>query len=247
MKKISFNHLIIIILLLVSVIFFTLQQILFHDIRESEFLFLQDLMFMPVEILLVTFILDKIVKEREKKERLSNLNILISSFFGETGIFIIKSMNKYIQNIKDLSSLMDIDDNLGESDFKTQLKRVMTFEPDIKVASSTIANIKADLVSKKNYIVSLFANPSLLELDTFSNMLLALYHLIDELENRHDIASLPDTDLKHLQNDILRMYKMLILEWAMYLHHLKTAYPYLYSLALRKNPFSENKSVILLK
>jgi hypothetical protein len=67
--------------------------------------------------------------------------------------------------------------------------------------------------------------------------------LTDELENRHYFTKLPESDFKHLSDDIKRVYNQLILEWLDYMKHLKKDYPYLFSLALRINPFDENASI----
>lgn len=75
-------------------------------------------------------------------------------------------------------------------------------------------------------------------------MLWALYHLIDELENRPDPLALPETDIKHLSGDITRVYGLLVYEWIFYIKHLKDKYPYLWSLAIRKNPFAQNSIIV---
>jgi hypothetical protein len=91
----------------------------------------------------------------------------------------------------------------------------------------------------------MFENSNLLEHDTFTEMLWAVFHIADELESRESLDSLPKKDLEHLAIDISRGYKLLVYEWIYYMNHLKKEYPYLYSLAVRKNPFSDNCSVIL--
>jgi hypothetical protein len=67
--------------------------------------------------------------------------------------------------------------------------------------------------------------------------------LTDELENRRYFKNLPESDSKHLSEDIKRVYNQLILEWLDYMRHLKKDYPYLFSLALRINPFDETALV----
>ena len=62
---------------------------------------------------------------------------------------------------------------------------------------------------------------------------------------REGIHSLPESDLEHLRNDINRIYTLLTRQWLNYLVHLKRQYPYLYSLAMRTNPFVANPSVIV--
>lgn len=76
-----------------------------------------------------------------------------------------------------------------------------------------------------------------------SNLLLAILHLTDELANRHDLTRLPESDHEHISEDIKRAYSQLMLQWLDYVKHLKRDYPYLFSLALRINPFDVNAVV----
>lgn len=90
----------------------------------------------------------------------------------------------------------------------------------------------------------MFNNPNLPEHSTFTDMLWALYHFIDELENRSEPSELPETDLEHLSVDLSRVYGLLVYEWIFYMKHLKEKYPYLWSLAIRKNPFANNSIIV---
>ncbi|NMC55739.1 MAG: hypothetical protein GYA50_00760 [Eubacteriaceae bacterium] len=245
MKKFTFNHLIILILLFISLIFFSLQQFIFHNLHESGFLLFQDLIFMPIEILLVTFILDKILRDREKKERLQHQNIVINSFFSEIGTDTIRLLNKDIVNIKELSILLCMDQNWDNVKFDNVFKTLSSICYQFNITPDSLKTIKAALSEKKTYVISFFSNPNLLEIDSFTNMLWAFYHLIDELEHRTEIYELPDSDIEHLKNDIIRIYGMLVCQWIIYMKNLKDKYPYLWSLALRVNPFSENNDVII--
>ena len=57
--------------------------------------------------------------------------------------------------------------------------------------------------------------------------------------------SLPANDQRHLNRDICRAYHLLILQWLEYMNYQKKHYPYLFSLAVRTNPFDEQASVII--
>ncbi len=57
------------------------------------------------------------------------------------------------------------------------------------------------------------------------------------------MKDLPDTDYEHLSGDLKRVYQLLVREWLSYMEHLKGAYPYLFSLAVRTNPFDSSASV----
>jgi len=85
----------------------------------------------------------------------------------------------------------------------------------------------------------------LLEHQSFTELLQAVFHLAEELERRGDLFSIPDSDVAHLQKDVERVYRLLCSEWLSYMNHLKNHYPYLFSLAMRINPFDTSASVIV--
>ena len=51
--------------------------------------------------------------------------------------------------------------------------------------------------------------------------------------------------LDHIAGDIKRAYGMLVAEWVAYMEHLKEYYPYLFSLAVRVNPFNAEASAVV--
>jgi hypothetical protein len=59
--------------------------------------------------------------------------------------------------------------------------------------------------------------------------------------------NLPESDRNHLAGDMNRAYKKLVEQWLVYMSHLKNQYPYLFSLAVRKNPFDPEASPIVLQ
>ncbi len=244
MKRIRFNHIIIIILVILSAVFFILQQLLFHDVEESGFLFFQDMMFLPLHILLVTFLLDRVLSAREKHERLEQVNIVIGAFFSETGSNTLSTLNSVIANLSNIKEIVGMNPSWNEKTFNSAALAAKNCHVQIDIDAQKLDAFINALPAKKE-IVKMFANPNLLEHDTFTDMLWALYHLIDELSSRQDTHALPQTDIDHLKGDIVRAYSLLTYEWVIYMKHLKSRYPYLWSLAIRKNPFSEQASVII--
>jgi hypothetical protein len=93
-------------------------------------------------------------------------------------------------------------------------------------------------MAKKQFLLSLLGNPNLLEHEAFTELLWAVFHLAEELGNRRDVSSLPQSDYDHLIGDIKRVYVLLGAEWLSYMRHLQENYPYLFSLAVRTNPFN---------
>ena len=242
MKRIKFQHIVVIVLVALSAIFFILQQVLFHDLHESSFLFFQDMVFLPLHIVLVTFILESVINAREKRERLEQLGILVSAFFTETGTAVLEILKPCM----DGPDMEKVDMNAKWTDkmFIAAAKDVRAGSYHAHPTAETVMQLKALLPQKKAGILAMFANPNLLEHDTFTDMLWALYHLIDELESRTDVGDLPASDFSHIGGDMARAWGLLVGEWIGYMKHLKHRYPYLWSLAVRKNPFKEGSVVI---
>jgi len=101
------------------------------------------------------------------------------------------------------------------------------------------------LTQKGDLLLRQIENPDLIEHESFSELLWAVVHLRDELMSRKSLLNLPEADLEHLANDAKRAYGALVRRWVDYLQHLKLSYPYLFSLALRTNPFSENPAAVI--
>ncbi len=244
MKRIRFDQAIIISLVILSCVFFLLQQIIFHNPEESEFLILQDLIFLPLEVIMITFFLDRILAAREKRKRLDQINIVISAFFSETGSDALNTLNKVIADREAVRAIVDMKPAWADKAFDGAAKAAKQCPVHTVLSADAIVMLKQSLPIKED-IIKLFANPNLLEHDTFTDMLWALYHLVDELSSRVDVNALPKADIEHLKGDISRAYNLLVFEWVIYLKHLKARYPYLWSLAVRKNPFSEQPSVVI--
>jgi len=108
-----------------------------------------------------------------------------------------------------------------------------------------LENLKNFLLEKRAFLLGLLENPNLLEHESFTELLWAVFHLTEELAFRIDLKQLPKTDVQHLSGDIRRAYVLLISEWLAYMKHLRDSYPYLFSLAARMNPFDPHASPIV--
>ena len=73
--------------------------------------------FIPVDILVVAFLLDEIIERKEKEAMLEKLDMLMSTFFSEVGnelISQLSSVNKYNTNTEDLKSIKNWDEKVRE-------------------------------------------------------------------------------------------------------------------------------------
>jgi hypothetical protein len=214
-------------------------------LRDTSFYFLQDIAFLPLQAAIVTLVLNRVISFREKQERLRKMNMAINAFFSDAGTELISHMNMFMTDADDLTKIIKIEARWEEKDFQIAEKRVSEADFTINSRNSSLEELKKVLTGKRMLFLNMLQNSTLLEHDTFSDMLWAVFHIMDELVSRETLQNLPSADQDHLSTDIKRAYRTLLIEWIHYLAHLKTDYPYLFSLAIRKNPFSSGNNVVI--
>jgi hypothetical protein len=245
MNKLWNNRLIGLFLVLSSIMIYYMQVVLFHDARNTLYYLFQDLAFLPLQVFIVTAILERILNARQKSEIKRKMNVVISAFYSEVGIQALSVMTEYVQNVVGVKHILDVSTSWKEEDFKAAIKQINSFQYEIRSENADLELLSQFLLEKRPFMLSLFENTNLFEHDTFTDMLWAVFHVTEELDSRDTLVSLPPKDLEHLSIDIKRAYQFLIVEWLYYMNHLKKEYPYLFSLAVRKSPFNGNGSVII--
>jgi len=245
MKNWRWQLLLSIGLILLTAGLYGLHFYLFHDARHIFIYLLGDIAFLPAQVLFVTLIINRLLSERDKRAKLKKLNMVIGTFFSEAGGELLRRFLGFEKNDNALKAAVIHDRHWGDRDFKKLQLRLSGYEYAIDPGRSSLAELKVFLVSRRAFLLALLGNPNLLEHDKFTDLLWAVFHLTDELVYREDFAELPATDLQHLAQDLRRAFHLLVLEWLAYMQHLKQSYPYLFSLAIRTNPFDPDASPIV--
>ncbi len=222
-----------------------LHFLIFHDAQHIFIYLLGDIAFLPVQVLFVTLIINRLLSERDKRAKLKKLNMVIGTFFSEVGNELLKRFLGFEKNDTDLKTVVLHDRRWSGKDFKKLQQRLFAYGYVIDPGKGSLPDLKIYLTSRRAFLLTLLGNPNLLEHDKFTDLLWAVFHLTDELVYREDFASLPATDLLHLAQDLRRAFHLLVLEWLAYMQHLQHAYPYLFSLAMRTNPFDPDASPIV--
>ena len=227
-------------LISLSALVYLVQIMIFKEPRHTFFYLFQDLAFVPISVLMVTLIIDQVLRIREKRALLKKMNMVISAFFSEVGTNLLKLFSAFDLHYETIRENLIISDRWSEQDFSQIKKQLKDFDYKLDSKKSDLEVLKSFLTGKRIFLLGLLENPNLLEHETFTDLLWAVFHLTEELNCRADTRGLPDTDYKHLSGDIKRAYVVLISEWLSYMKHLKVDYPYLFSLAVRTNPFDED-------
>jgi len=245
MKKGRSAFLTVLLLVIVSIALYVLQLSLFRSPRETAFYVLQDIAFLPIQIALVTVILGRYVNDRNKRVRLNKINMVIDAFFSEAGTAILIELSGFAQNIEKIKASLAISQNWSDSDFSIAVNYLKTVEMPMQCSPEKLDSLKSLLMDRRDFLLRMLENPNLLEHDSFTDMLFAVFHITEELLVREDFSSSSKADIKHLEVDAKRALRALIVQWIYHIKYLSLNYPYLYSLEVRRNPFGSVKSVAL--
>ena len=185
------------------------------------------------------------LSRREKKIRMEKLNMVIGVFFSEVGTKLIRIFSVYDPNVQEIQKKLIVTEKWNHQDFQRIRRAVKGFRFEVEGSKLELEALHDFLSTERDFLVRLLENPTLLEHESFTALLRAVFHLVEELMHREDFRSLPETDRAHLAGDVKRVYLLLVEEWLAYMEHLKNFFPYLFSLAMRTNPFDQKATPIV--
>jgi voltage-gated potassium channel len=186
-----------------------------------------------------------ILSRREKLSRMKKLNMVIGVFFSEVGTKLIRFFSDSDPNFAEIQRGLIITDKWTHQDFLKVRDHLKGLKYGVEIAQTDLAALKDFLVKQRDFLVRLLENPTLLEHESFTDLLRAVFHLTEELAYREDLSQQPGLDRAHIAGDINRGYHLLVHQWLDYMEYLKVNYPYLFSLAMRTNPFDRQASPII--
>ena len=229
-----------IILFVLSSVVYIIHYLIFRDAHHIFIFMVGDLAFVFIEVLLVTLVIHNVLDTREKRVLLSKLNMVIGAFFSEVGTKLLVYFNKFDIDCKKITSHLIFDESWSAKDFDKVVKDLRGHHHAVKIEKQDLAELGDFLIEKRGFMLRLLENPNLLEHDSFTDLLWAVFHLTEEMSVREDVTQMTDPDFQHVIGDINRAFAVLITEWLDYIKHVKVNYPYLFSLAVRTNPFNPN-------
>jgi hypothetical protein len=243
MKRVNWLLLLALSLIALSASIYLLHFAIFRDAHHIFLYLIGDIAFLPVQVLLVTLIIEKLLNEREKRQMLKKLNMVIGVFFSEVGTGLLKSFTDFSPPSENIRKGLIVTKDWSNKSFSNMVKGLKNYDYRIECLRGNLEGLKMFLLEKRGFMLTLLENPNLLEHETFTELLWAVFHLTEELAFRVHLKELPALDSVHLSADLQRVYVLLIAEWLAYMKHLKNDYPYLFSLAVRTNPFDPAASV----
>lgn len=194
---------------------------------------------------LVASMTEMLLNRRERRVRREKLNMVIGAFFSEVGTTLLVYFSDLDSRVEQIKGDLLVKGDWTDAQFQSVAERIRGYDYHVDAAQVDFERLRTILIQRRNFMLRLLENPALMEHEIFTDLLLAVFHMTEELTHRKKVTDLPATDQEHLAGDVNRIYGLLVHQWLDYVHYLKINYPYLFSLAIRTNPFDEKASPVV--
>ena len=223
-------------LILISLAIYALDYRLFGHARTILSYLLMELGFLPLSVLIVTVVINRLLVGREKAAQRYKMNMVISAFFSAVGTPLLRLLGALAPAEADLHERLAIDPGWDEPRLREAIAYLRATRLPVEATPEKLAPLRTCLADHREFMMRLLENPVLLEHGQFTNLLWAVFHLEEELAARPSLDALPPSDLNHLAGDVDRALSRLLRQWLEHMIHLRRDYPFLFSFEARTNP-----------
>ncbi|MCK5567740.1 MAG: hypothetical protein KAI62_07500, partial [Actinomycetia bacterium] len=102
MKKVNWQIILGISLVVLSIVLYGIHYLIFRDPHHIFIYMVGDIAFVPIEVLLVTLIIHRVLSDREKRAMLKKLNMVIGAFFSEVGLKLISTFANFDHKVDEV-------------------------------------------------------------------------------------------------------------------------------------------------
>ena len=209
MKRLNWQIVLGLSLIALSALIYLIHFAIFRDAHHIFIYMVGDIAFVPIEVLMVTLIIHRLLTEREKRSMLKKLNMVIGAFFSEVGTHLLKSLYDFDAHAETIRKDLIVRNKWSKKDYSRILKHLAGYDYSIDSGRSDLVALKSFLLEKRHFLLGLLENPNLLEHESFSELLWAVFHLTEELATRKDFKddpiakevmffSAPQSEISHL-------------------------------------------------
>lgn len=227
-----------------TILLYLVDFVVYPDLRSSMgYYTLLDMAFMPLNVLVVGLFINGLITRREKAVLLHKMNMVVGAFFSEMGNDLIGLLSRFDADLESNRPQLLFKGSWTAADFESHRRAVGVDAHTMDIDRGDLDRVRSLLEAERPFILGLLQNGNLLEHAGFTDALWAVSHLGEELAARGDLSALAPADRAHLEGDMARAYGRLLGEWLGYIRHLKADYPYLFSFAVRTNPFDPKAEI----
>lgn len=224
-------------LLTLSAFFYLLHYLIFRDAHHIAIFAMHDIAFLPIEIVLVSLVFDRVLDETHRDEQRGKINMIESIFFNESGSDMLRYLLQCDPQSGELCRAMAISPDWSCRDFDAARRFLKNYSFSIDADKVDFFALHYHLVNRHKYFLKVIENPALMDHESFTDLILSMYHLWEELDYRTDLYNLNAADKADLGAVTESVYRQLASEWLLNVSYTQKHHAARFSNSMRNSPF----------
>ncbi|MEA5040443.1 MAG: hypothetical protein VB086_11480 [Clostridiaceae bacterium] len=235
-RKLTTKQLILLMIALSAAIY-TLHYIIFRDFHHIAIFFFHELAFLPLEVVLVTLVFEKLLERSRADENRGKISMIESVFFSESGCDLLLYLRSCDPDSDLLKEHLALDSSWKQKDFLNVRTFLKNYPFHVDPNRLDFYGIHYHLSTRHSYFLKVIENPALMEHEDFTDLILRIYLLWEELDGHDDLYSLPEDVRVRLCALVDEVYVLLTNEWLDNARNIQLHQPIRLNKIIQTNPF----------
>lgn len=229
----------ILLLLCASALLYAIHYLIFRDLHHLAIFGLHELAFVPLEVILVTLGLDQLVEKTHREEARSKVSIIETLYFNESGGTMLRYLTSFDPDAARLRELLQVTQDWRSSDFRQAIRQLKSYPFLLDLERIDFFGLHYHLSQRHEYYRSMLENPALTQSEAFTEMIMKIYLLWEELDGRTNLYQLPEKDRSYLAELLHEIYRELTEYWLDNVYNHSIHNRFRLHRAIESNPFME--------
>lgn len=227
----------ILLLLCASALLYAIHYLIFRDLHHLAIFGLHELAFVPLEVILVTLGLDQLVEKTHREEARSKVSIIETLYFNESGGTMLRYLTSFDPDAARLRELLQVTEDWHSSDFRQAIRQLKSYPFLLDLDRIDFFGLHYHLSQRHEYYRSMLENPALTQSEAFTEMIMKIYLLWEELDGRTNLYQLPEKDRSYLAELLHEIYRELTEYWLDNVYNYSIHNRFRLHRAIESNPF----------
>lgn len=227
----------ILLLLCASALLYAIHYLIFRDLHHLAIFGLHELAFVPLEVILVTLGLDQLVEKTHREEARSKVSIIETLYFNESGSTMLRYLTSFDPDAARLRELLQVTQDWRSSDFRQAIRQLKSYPFLLDLDRIDFFGLHYHLSQRHEYYRSMLENPALTQSEAFTEMIMKIYLLWEELDGRTNLYQLPEKDRSYLAELLHEIYRELTEYWLDNVYNHSIHNRFRLHRAIESNPF----------
>ncbi|ODU54375.1 MAG: hypothetical protein ABT01_08670 [Clostridium sp. SCN 57-10] len=224
-------------MLLATAAMYGLHYLIFRDAHHIGIFFVSDIAFLPLEVVLVSLVLERMVERTHENDNQGKICILQSIFFRDCGADMIRYFLTCDNYRKRLIPAMSVREEWQAPEYESARKFLRSYSFALDAEKLDFFAVHYHLNKHHAFFLQLLESPSLTDRDEFTDLLLTLYHFWEELSEQYDLRTLPPEKIALFSEYAQDSYRLLSSEWLDNMQKIKKSSARRTLSPLRETPF----------